>query len=90
MIHTCRGLEVACRIVAFRKEDVVINTAFKRLVQRDGLSHELLLDFAQTVEAGLKLEVVIAIVLSNGRNDCDVVALGADVVGRRYNGDVDI
>lgn len=81
---------MACGIVALREEDVVVVTILERLVQRDGLAHELLLNLAETVKTGLELEVVVGIGLGNGRDDGDVVALGANVVGGRNNGNVDV
>lgn len=43
--------------------------------------HELLLNLAQTLQTGLELEVVVSTGLSNGGDDGDPVALGADIVG---------
>lgn len=43
--------------------------------------HELLLNLAQTLQTGLELEVVVGTGLSNGGDDGDPVALGADIVG---------
>lgn len=79
---TCRGLEVACRIVALRDEDVVVAAILNGLVQWDGGTHELLLDLAEALEAGLKLEMVVAVTLSDGADNGNVVTLGADVVCR--------
>jgi isopentenyl diphosphate isomerase/L-lactate dehydrogenase-like FMN-dependent dehydrogenase len=73
---------VARSIVTLGKEDVVVVAALKRLVERDGLTHELLLNLAEAVETRLQLEVVVGVGLGNGRDNGDVVALGADVVGR--------
>lgn len=81
---------MASSIVALGEEDVVVDSAFERLVERDGLAHELLLDVSKTIETGLKLKVVVAISLGNCRYDGNVVALGADVVGRRDDGDVNV
>ena len=39
---------------------------------------------------GLELKVVVAIALSDRGDDSDVVALGADVVCRRDDSDVDV
>lgn len=77
-------------VVALRDEDVVILAALNGLVERDGRSHELLLDLAQALKAGLELEVVIAVTLGNCRDNGNVVALRADVVRRRDNGNVDV
>ena len=52
--------------------------------------HELLLDLAEALQAGLQLEMVVGRRLGNGRHDGDPVALWADVVRRRYAGDVDV
>ena len=57
---------------------------------RNGLAHELLLDLAKAVKTGLELEVVVGVRLSDSRDDGDVVALGADVVGRRDDSNVDV
>ena len=77
---TGRSLEVRCRVIALRDEDVGLLAIVNGLVERNGGSHELLFDLAQTLEASLKLEVVISIVLGDGGHDGDVVALGADVM----------
>lgn len=52
--------------------------------------HELLLDLAEALEAGLELEVVVRRGLGHGGDDGDPVALGADVVGGGHAGDVDV
>ena len=77
-------------VVALGQEDVVVGAALERLVEWDRLAHELLLDLAEAVETGLELEVVVAVAFGNGGDDGNVVALGADVVGRRDNSDVDV
>ena len=74
------GLEVGCGIVALGDENVVLLAALQRLVDRDRGTHELLLDLAQALKARLEFNVVIGILLGNGRDDGNVVALGADVV----------
>lgn len=81
---------MACGVVALREEDVVVCAALQRLVQRDGLAHELLLDLSEAVKTGLELEVVVGICLSDSRDNGDVVTLGADVVGRRDDSNVDV
>jgi hypothetical protein len=40
---------MASCVVALGKEDVVVGTTLKRLVQRNGLAQELLLDCTETV-----------------------------------------
>jgi hypothetical protein len=55
-----------------------------------GPCHELLLDLAETLQAGGELEVVVRRRLGDGGYDGNVVALGADVVCGRDAGDVDI
>ena len=80
MVLTGGGLEVAGGVVALGDEDVVVLAALERLVDRDGRAHELLLDLAEAVETGLDLEVVVRVSLSNGADDGDVVALGANIV----------
>lgn len=67
-------------VVALRDEDVVVRAALERLVNRDRRAHELLLDFAEALETGLDLEVVVRVSLSNGADNGDVVALRANVV----------
>ena len=81
---------MACGVVALRHEDVIVGAALEGLVQRDGLTHELLLNLAKTVKTRLELEVVVGVGLGDGRDDGNVVALGADVVGGRDNGDVNV
>jgi hypothetical protein len=81
---------VTCGVVALRHENVVILAALKGLVERDGLAHELLLNLAETLKTGLKLKVVVAVALGDGGHNGDVVTLGADVVGRRDDGNVDV
>ena len=67
-------------VVALGDEDVVVCAALKRLVDRDGRAHELLLDLTEAIKTGLDLEVVVRVGLSDGADDGDVVALGANVV----------
>ena len=81
---------MASGVITLRKEDVVVIATLKRLVEWDRLAHELLFDLAEAVETRLKLEVVVAVALSNSGHNGDVVALGADIVGRRDNRDVDV
>jgi hypothetical protein len=57
---------------------------------RGNTHSEKLLDLAKSVDAGLELEVVVRRGLGDGRNDGDVVSLGADIVGRRDHGDVNV
>jgi hypothetical protein len=87
---TSRGLKVTCGVIALGHENVVVAAASSRLVQRDGWTHELLLDPAETVETWLKLKVVVAVALSDGGDDGDVVPLGADVVCGRDDSNVDV
>ena len=81
---------MASGVVALRYEDVVIGTTLNWLVEWDSRAHELLLNLSETVETGLELKVVVAIALSDRGDDSDVVALGADVVCRRDDSDVDV
>jgi hypothetical protein len=81
---------VACGVVALRHEDVVVGAALEGLVQRDGLTHELFLNLAKTVKTRLEFKVMVGVSLGDGRDDGNVVALGADVVGGRDNGDVNV
>lgn len=52
--------------------------------------HELFLNLAEAVQPGLELEVVVGRRLGNGRHNGDPVALGADVVGGRDAGNVNV
>ena len=81
---------MAGSIVALRQEDVVILAALEGLVKRDGLAHELFFDLTKAIKTGLELEVVVSICLGDGRDNGDVVALRADVVSGRNDGDIDI
>lgn len=77
-------------VVALRDEHIVVGTALNRLVQGDGRAHELLLNAAQAIETGLQLEVVVAIALRDCRDNGNVVALGAHVVGGGDHGNVNV
>lgn len=68
-------------VVALGNEDVVVGTALQRLVERNGRSHELLFDGTKTLKARLELDVVVGVILGDSRDDSNVVALGADVMG---------
>ncbi len=81
---------MARRVVALGDVDVVIDTALKRLVQRDGRAHEALGNGAEPLEARLQLNVMVGLRLGNRRHNGNVVALGAHVVRRRHDGNVDI
>jgi len=81
---------VGCGIVALGDEDVILLAALQRLVDRDRGTHELLFNLAQALKSGLELQVMVGIVLGNGRNDGDVVALGADIVCRGDHRNVDV
>lgn len=79
-----------CRVVTLGDEDTVLLATLQRLVDGDWRTHELLFNRTQAFKARLELEVVVDIVLGNGRDDGDVVTLRADVVCRRDHRDVDI
>ena len=81
---------MASGIVALGDEDVVLGTVLQRLVDGDRWAEELLFDFTQTLETWLKFNVVVRIGFSDSRDNGDVVALGADVVCRRDDSDVDV
>lgn len=81
---------MARSIVALRQENVVVNTALNWLIEWDGWAHELLLDRSKAFKTGLELEVVVAVTLGNGGDDGDVVSLGADIVCRRDDRNVDV
>ena len=51
---------------------------------------ELLLDLAEAFQTGLQLQVVVCRCLSDGGDDGNPVALGADVVGGRNAGNVNV
>lgn len=53
-------------------------------------NHELLLNTSKTLETGCEFKVVVCCGFGNGGDDCDVVTLGADIVGAGNDGDVDI
>jgi hypothetical protein len=48
-------------VVALREEDVVTHATLERLVQRDRLAQELLLNLAEAIETRLELKVVVAV-----------------------------
>lgn len=52
--------------------------------------HELLLDPAEPLDAGSQLKVVVRRGFGDGGDDGNPVSLGADVVGGRDAGDVDV
>jgi hypothetical protein len=79
-VLTSGGLEVARCVVALREEDVVACATLERLVEWDRRAHELLLNLAEAVETGLDLKVVVRVSFSDGADDGDVVALGANIV----------
>ena len=88
--HTSRRLKMARSIITLRDEDVVSHAAFQRLIQRDRRALEFFLDPAEPVQARLQLEMVVALGFGDGGDDGDVVALGADVVCRGDDGDIDV
>lgn len=81
---------MASSIIALRDEDIVILSTLERLVEWDWWTHELLLNAAEALETGCKLEVVVGAGLGHGGHDGDVVALWTDVVGRGDHGDVNV
>lgn len=52
--------------------------------------HELFLNLAKAFETRSQLEVMVRLGLGDGGDDSNPVPLGANVMGRRYAGDVDI
>lgn len=70
--------------------DAVLVTAVEGLVERDRWTHELLLDPAEALEARLQLQVVVGRRLGDGGDNGNVIALGADVVRRGDDGDVNV
>ena len=68
-------------IIALGDEDVVIHSAFQRLVEWYGRSHEFLFNLAESVDTRLELKVVIGFVFGDGGDDGDVVALRTDLMG---------
>lgn len=84
------GLEVARGVVALGDVDLVLGAVVQGLVQGDGSSQELLLDLAEALQTGLELQVVVCGCLSDGGDDGNPVALGADVVCGRDAGDVNV
>lgn len=81
---------MASGVVALRHEDVVLGAALDGLVEWDSWAHELLLNLSETVKTGLELKMVVAVALGNGGDNGDVVALGANIVCRRDDRDVDV
>lgn len=77
-------------IVALGDEDIVVFTALDRLVQRNGREVELLQEGTESLLTKLELLVGVGVVLGDGGNNSDVLVLGADVMGRPNDGDVDI
>ena len=86
--HTCRGFEMARGVVALGDVYSVVSATLKGLVDGDGWSCESFFYSAQSLVAGLELEVVIAGAFCDGGDDGDPVAAGTDVVCGRYDGDV--
>lgn len=70
--------------------DVVLAAILQGFVQRDRGSDEFFFDATQALKARFQLDVVVCFVFGNGGDDGNVVALGADVVGRRDHRDVDV
>ena len=85
-----RSLKVTRCIITLGNEDLVLVTALERFVERDRGAHKFLLDFAQSLESGLELKVVVGATFGDGGDDGYVIVLGADVVCGRNDGDVDI
>jgi hypothetical protein len=81
---------MARSVIALGNEDVVVDTALERLMQRDWRSHEHLLDLAEALEPGLQFEMVVGARLGDGRDDGNIVAFGANVVSGRDDRDIDI
>ena len=71
---------MAGSIVAFRDENIVIPSAFQRLVERYWCAHEFLLNLSEPVNSRLQLEVVVARALRDSGDDSDVVAFWTNVV----------
>lgn len=84
------GLEVARGVVALGDVDLVLGAVLQGLVQGDRSSQELLLDLAEALQTGLELQVVVCRCLSDGGDDGNPVALGADVVCGRNAGNVNV
>ena len=78
--HTRRSFKMARGIITLGDEDIIIDSAFQRLIERYRRSHELFFDLAKSVDTRLELEVVVARVFGNGGDDGDVVALGTDIM----------
>lgn len=81
---------MASSVVAPGNENLVLGAVILRLVQRNGVAQELLLDLAEALQTGLQLKVVVGAGLGNGGDNGDPVALGADVVCGTNAGNVDV
>ena len=77
-------------VVTLRYEDLILVPALQWFVEGDCRTHEALFNFAEALEAGLQLEMVVCRALSYGRYDGDVIPLGTHIVGGRDDGDVDV
>jgi len=85
-----RRLKMARRIITPTNIHSIPIPTLQRLVNRDWRANEALFDFAETLQTGLKLEVVVGFGFGDGGDDGNIVAFGADVVRGGDDGDVDV
>lgn len=90
---TCRGLEVACGVVALGDKNVVLLSALNRFIERDRWTHESH-QWCDAVSeyriASSNLLMRISVVLGDGRDDSNEESLGSDILSSTENGDVNV
>lgn len=69
---------------------MIILSGLEGLIQGNRWSGEFLFDPAKSIKARLELEVVIRRALGYGGDNGDIVAFGANIMGRRNNSNVNI
>lgn len=81
---------MGCGIIAFRDENVIMDSALQRLIQGNRRTHEMFLDLAESFKTRFELEMMVGRFFGNGGYDGNKISLGTDIVGRRHNGNIDI
>jgi hypothetical protein len=82
------GFEVGSSVVGASDEYVVLLAGARGGVEGTN-GDKLVVDGAQEAQTGADLKLWL-VGFDNGTDDCDIYVLGADVVGRRDHGNVDI